>query len=108
MPAEAYALVATFAVLSLVVGAVVAHLVGPRIPLRYVPLAILMPAAAAFGALYLVGHRLGWSFGPEIELYGFEVAIVSDLVFAIGAAAVAAVVQRPFVARLGRRAARPA
>jgi hypothetical protein len=31
---------------------------------------------------------------PEVELYGFQVAIVSDLIFAIGAATLVALVQR--------------
>jgi hypothetical protein len=94
MPAAAYALVATFAILSVVVGIVAAWLIGPRRPL-----ATVLPTVAAFGAFYLVGHRLGWAFGPEIELYGFQVALVSDLVFAGAAAGLAAVAQRLLVRR---------
>ena len=101
MPVEAYALVATFAALSLVVGVGATWLVGPR---RWP--AIVLPTLAAFGALYLVGHRLGWSFGPEITLYGFSVAIVSDLVCAAAAAGVAALAQRAVVEVLGRAAVR--
>lgn len=100
MPAQAYALVATFAVLSVVVGIAVTWVVGPR---RRA--AVLLPVAAAFAAFYLVGHRLGWSFGPEIELYGFQVAIVSDLAFALGAAAGLALVQRTILDSTRRRAA---
>lgn len=100
MPAEAYALVATFAALSVLVGAGAAWLVGPR---RLA--AIILPTLAAFGALYLVGHRLGWAFGPEIELYGFSVAIVSDLAFAVAAAALAALAQRALVVGVGRGSA---
>lgn len=101
MPAEAYALVVTFAVLSVVVGIGVTWVVGPR---RL--LAIVLPTLAAFGALYLIGHRLAWSFGPEITLYGFSVAIVSDLVFATAAAAAVALAQRALLGVAARGAAR--
>jgi hypothetical protein len=100
VPAEAYALVATFAALSVVIGIAVTWVIGPRRRAAFV-----LPVAAAFGAFYLVGHRLGWSFGPEIELYGFQVAIVSDLVFALVAATAVALLQRAVVGTAARGAA---
>jgi hypothetical protein len=97
MPPQAYALVDTFAVLSLVVGSGAAWIVGPR---RVV--AVVLPSLAAFGALYLVGHRLGWAFGPEVVLYGFSVALVSDLAFAIAASGATAVAQRAMLGVVAR------
>lgn len=89
MPVEAYGLVALFAVVSIVVGLGAWRVVGPRRPW-----AALLPIAVAFGVLYLVGHRLGWEFGPNVEILGFQVAIVSDLAFALLGAFGAALAQR--------------
>ncbi len=89
MPVEAYGLVAFFTLVSIVVGLAAWWVVGPR---RW--WAALLPVASAFGLLYLVGHRLGWQFGPNVELLGFQVAIVSDLAFALLGAFGAAAVQR--------------
>jgi len=101
LPAEAYALVATFAALSVATGIAVTWLVGPRRAA-----AVVLPVVAAFAAFYLVGHRLGWAFGPEIGLYGFQVAIVSDLAFAIVAAGFVALAQRALLGTTLRRGTR--
>ena len=102
MPPAAYALVATFAALSVVVGTIVARVVGP-----WRRSAAVLPIVGAFLAFYLVGHRLGWAFGPQIRLYGFDVAIVSDLAFATVAATVVAFAQRRLIGsvRAGETAA---
>lgn len=89
MPPAAYALIALFAAVSLISGMVAARIVGPRRPW-----AVVLPALAAFGVLYLVGHRFVIGFGPEVPLFGFQVAIVSDVAFALAAAFAAALPQR--------------
>jgi hypothetical protein len=101
MPASAYGLVALFTVVAVACGAGAARLVGPR-SWR----AAVIPSAAAFLALYLVGHRSGLEMGPTVELLGFRVAIVQDLVVAVVAAGVAALAQRLLLdVRRGRDAA---
>ena len=99
MPAAAVALLVFFIGVSVAVGAAVAYAVGPRRPL-----VVVLPILAAFGALYVVGHRLGLSVGPQVTLFGFEVSLVWDLVVAVLAAAVTAVIQRSV---LRRRATAP-
>lgn len=89
MPPAAYALIALFAAVSLISGMVAARIVGPRRPW-----AVVLPALAAFGVLYLVGHRFVIGFGPEVPLFGFQVAIVSDVAFALAAAFAVALPQR--------------
>lgn len=83
MPAQAYALVFTFMACSIGLGFVATRLLaragGPTRRLAYV-----LPGLAGFGAFYLIGHKLGISVGPEIMLYGFQVALLGDL--AIGLA----------------------
>ena len=64
----------------------------------------ILPVLAAFGGLYVVGHRTGLELGPTIILFGYQVAIVQDVVVAVVAAGVAALIQR---AVLTRRATRP-
>ena len=93
MPPHAYALVTLFAVSSLVLGWLAVRiaaraLAGPRSPWAY-PL----PMAAAFLALYLVGHRLGVSIGPELPLFGFRVALFGDLAVGFAGALVVAAAQ---------------
>ena len=98
MPPQAYALVATFLACSVVLGFVAVRLLaragGPRRRLAYV-----LPVLAGFGAFYLVGHKLGISVGPEIGLYGFQVALLGDLaiglVSALAAAGLQALAMRP-------------
>lgn len=85
MPPEAYALVTLFLVCSVLcgIGAVrLAHRAGGpgRAP------AYVLPILAAFAAFYLIGHRFGISIGPEIGLFGFQVALLGDLVLGFAAA----------------------
>ena len=89
MPASAYGLVALFTVVSAASGWLAARTIGPRRPW-----AALLPALAAFGALYLVGHRSGIRIGPEVEVFGWKVSLAFDLVVGIVAAYVAATLQR--------------
>ena len=89
MPPSAYALIVLFAAVSLTSGIVAARIVGPRRPW-----AVVLPSLAAFGALYLVGHRFVIGFGPNIPLFGFQIAIVSDIAFALAAAFAVALPQR--------------
>lgn len=97
MPAEAFGLLALFTIASIVAGVGAWWLVGPRswwgLPL---------PVLAAFGALYLSGHRLGWELGPTVQLFGFQVALLFDLVLAVVVAVLAALVQRPLLRRATR------
>ena len=95
MPPSAYALVATFAAISLIAGAAAARILRPS---RW--WAALLPAAAAFGALYLVGHRWVVTIGPEVTMWGWKVALPFDVVVAIGAALVVASLQRGALALL--------
>jgi hypothetical protein len=107
MPPQAYALVVLFLACSVLLGIVAVRVVaragGPRSRLAY-PLPIL----AAFAALYLVGHRFGIAVGPEIGLFGFQVALLGDLLIGAAAALAVAAVQALFVrARPARDAAQP-
>lgn len=94
MPASAYPVLVLFTIVSVLVGIGAAWLVGPRRPA-----AIVIPTLAAFLALYWVGHRSGLELGPTMELFGFRMAIVQDVVAAAIAALVAALVQRLVVDR---------
>lgn len=94
MTPSVYALIGFFIVLSFVSGVIAARVVGPRRAS-----AVVLPALAAFGMLYLVGHRYYVGFGPDIPLFGFQVAIVSDVAFALGAAFAAAVALKAVVGR---------
>jgi hypothetical protein len=108
MPPEAYALVTLFLACSVLVGIAAVRLVaragGPRGPLAYV-----LPILAGFAAFYLVGHRFGIVLGPEIELFGFQVALLGDILIGFAAAVAVALLQAA-LGRLasGRRAAGPA
>ena len=75
---------------------------GPRGLLAY-PLPIL----GAFGAFYLVGHRLGLVVGPEIPLFGFQVALFGDVLLGLAAALAVAAVQALIVRSVPRRAGQP-
>lgn len=92
MPAQAYALVVTFMACSIGLGFVatrlLAHAGGPTRRLAYV-----LPMMAGFGAFYLIGHKLGISVGPEITLYGFQVALLGDLAIGLTAALLMAALQ---------------
>lgn len=92
MPPQAYALVATFMGCSIVLGFLATRLVarigGPTRRAAY-----LLPIVAGFAAFYLIGHKLGISVGPEIPLYGFQVALLGDLAIGFAAALLAALLQ---------------
>ena len=102
MPPQAYALVTLFVLCSVAVGwlavRLMARLGGPTGRAAYV-----LPIAAGFLAFYLIGHKLGIAVGPDISLFGFQVALFGDI--AIGfAAAIAVAAGQTVAARL--RAAR--
>src|SRR5512140_3384786 len=106
MPPQAYALVSLFLVCSILVGIVAVRIAaragGPRRLVAYV-----LPVIAAFGAFYLIGHRLGLVVGPEISLFGFQVALFGDIAIGFAAALAVALVQAVLVRMLpGRRPAR--
>ena len=91
MPPQAFALVGLFAVVSIVIAIAawwIARAVGGPRRVRWAAL----PMAAAFGALYVVGHRVGLVLGPEVELFGFQVALLGDVAIGGFAALVAALV----------------
>lgn len=103
MPPQAYALVTLFLLCSIVVGIVAVRLVaavarGPRGRLAYV-----LPILAGFGAFYLIGHKLGLSVGPEISLFGFQVALLGDVSIGFAAALVTALVQAAAARARGTR-----
>ena len=102
MPPEAYALVTLFLVCSVLAGITAVRLVcrvgGPRRAPAYI-----LPVLAAFGAFYLVGHRLGLSIGPEVELFGFQVALLGDIAIGFGAALIVALLQAALVRGRGAR-----
>jgi hypothetical protein len=102
MPPEAYALVTLFLACSALSGIAAVRLVGRVGGPRRAP-AYVLPILAAFGAFYLVGHRLGLSIGPEIELFGFQVALLGDLAIGFGAALVVALLQAAIVRGRGPR-----
>jgi len=106
MPPQAYALVALFLGCSVLLGIVAQRLVAARADGPRGWWAAILPVVGAFAAFYLIGHRLGLSIGPEIELFGFQVALVGDLVLGFGAALLMALAQTAAVrARRGRGSA---
>jgi hypothetical protein len=102
MPPSAYAILVLFLVVSVLCGAGAAFLVGPR-RVR----AALIPTMAAFLALYWVGHRSGLELGPTVELFGFRVALLQDVLAAVVAALAAALAQRWIVGQLRTHAPGP-
>ena len=101
MPPQAYALVTLFLVCSVLVGILAVRLVaragGPR-----GLAASVLPVIAGFGAFYLVGHKLGIAVGPEIELFGFQVALLGDVLIGFAAALVVAGAQALVARAVGR------
>lgn len=93
MPAEAYALVATFALVSLLAGLIAAAVTGRVLGRPRGWRWAFLPTAAAFVALYGVGHRLGLVAGPQVELWGFQVSVVLDVGVAFVAAFAMALLQ---------------
>jgi hypothetical protein len=104
MPPQAYALVSLFLVCSVLVG-IAAERLGARAGGPRGIRAHVLPVLAAFGALYLVGHRLGISIGPEIGLFGFRVALFGDLAIGFMAAMITALLQAVVVRALVRKGA---
>lgn len=104
MPPQAFALVALFAACSVGLGCLAVRLVarfgGPTGRVVYV-----LPVLAAFGAFYVIGHRLGLAVGPEVPLFGFQVALLGDLAIGFAAALLAAGAQAVVVGLAGRRQA---
>jgi hypothetical protein len=102
MPAEAYALIALFAVLSVIAGIGATRVVATVVRTRGIPgwRASILPIVAAFVAFYLIGHRFGISIGPEIGLFGFQVALLGDVAIAFAVALIVAAIQ---LVVLGRR-----
>jgi hypothetical protein len=105
MPLSAWALVTLFSLCSIVLGflavRIAARAGGPRGPAAY-----LIPVLAGFVAFYLIGHRLRLSVGPEVGLFGFQVALLGDLAIGFAAALLAAALQAAVArARRGTRTA---
>ena len=102
MPPAAYALVTLFLACSVVAGIIAVRLAarvgGPTRRAAYV-----LPILAGFGAFYLIGHKLGLSVGPEIGLFGFQVALLGDVAIGFATALVVALFQAAVA-----RARRPA
>ncbi len=105
MPANAYGLVALFLVLSVIIGAGVSLLVGPRRPGWRGALLAVLPILGALVAFSWIGHRSGLELGPTVDLLGFRVAIVQDVIAGFIGAFVVAIGQRLV---LDRRASRGA
>ena len=104
MPTQAWALVALFSLCSVGLG-VVAVRIAARVGGPVGVAAAGLPVMAAFGAFYVIGHRLGLSIGPEISLFGFQVALLGDLAIGFVAALAVALAQAAVVrGRRGRTA----
>jgi hypothetical protein len=88
MTSAAYALTGLFGVISAGSGLLASRLVGPW--RWWTP---MLPILASFGALYLVGHRLGWSAGPELPMFGFRIALPFDVAVGVVVALATATVQ---------------
>src|SRR3954451_21780010 len=93
MPPQAYGLVTLFVLSSIVLGWAAVRLVARSLGARHRRGAYVLPILAAFGAFYLIGHRLGVSVGPEVSLFGFQVALLGDLALGFAAALLVAGVQ---------------
>jgi hypothetical protein len=107
MPPQAYALFFLFLGCSILLGIVATSLVARRGGPRG-RAANALPILAGFGAFYLIGHKLGISVGPEVTLFGYQVALFGDLAIGFSAALLAAITQALVVrARTGRRVQAP-
>jgi len=78
MSSEAFALLGVFTLVCIAAGVLAWRLLLPDLAWGAV-----LPAAAAFAVLYLVGHRLGWTYGPTMQLFGFEVALPWEVLLAL-------------------------
>ena len=103
MPPQAYALVALFLACSVLLGIGAQRLVAARGAGPRGWRATILPVLGAFGAFYLIGHRLGMAVGPEVSLFGFQVALLGDLAIGLAAGLGVAVAQAVVVAALARR-----
>ena len=93
MPPQAYALVSLFVLSSVALGWLAVRLVRRSMGGPASRSAAVLPVLAAFGAFYLIGHRLGLSLGPQVSLFGFQVALLGDVALGFAAALLVAVVQ---------------
>jgi hypothetical protein len=85
MPAKAFALLGVFIAIAIVAGLIAWRVVVPASRWGWA-----LPILLAFLALYTSGHLLGLAAGPIIQLFGFDVAIVLDVLLALVAAFVGA------------------
>lgn len=81
MSSEALALLGVFTLICIAAG-----VIAWRLLLADLAWGALLPAAAAFAVLYLIGHRLGWTYGPMVQLFGFEVALPWEILLALATA----------------------
>lgn len=92
MTPSAYAIFFLFLACSIVLGWAAARIAkragGPKSMA-----AAILPILAGFGAFYLIGHKLGIEIGPIVELFGFQISLLSDLAIGFTAAVIAAIVQ---------------
>lgn len=102
MPPQAYALVVLFVACSVLLGLGAQRLVAARGDGPPGWRATILPVLAAFGSLYLIGHRLGLALGPEVSLFGFQVALLGDLAIGFVSALLVALLQAAVRARRGR------
>lgn len=106
MPLQAYALAATFVACSILVG-VLATVIASRVGGSRGMLAAVLPILGAFGAFYLIGHRWGVSIGPHVTVFGFQVALLGDLVIGFAVALLIALAQAVVTRARRSRAAGP-
>jgi hypothetical protein len=105
MPFQVLALITLFVVSSLVLGFLAVRaisLVGGPTGWR----AYLLPILAAFGSLYAIGHQFPISLGPQVELFGFHVALLGDWLIGLIGAIAAALAQHLVAVGLGRNRVR--
>lgn len=88
MPAAAVQLLLFFTVAAVLVGLAAWWIVGPRRPL-----AAILPVLGSFLTLYVVGHKSGLAVGPTVQLFGFEVNLLWDILCAVLGAAIVAKAQ---------------
>ncbi len=103
MPPQAYALVTLFALSSILLGWVAVRLVARVVDGSRSRWTLVLPIAAAFLAFYVIGHKLGLSVGPEVSLFGFQVALFGDLALGFAAALAIAVGQAVVLRALAAR-----
>jgi hypothetical protein len=96
MSSEAFALLGVFTMICVAAG-----VIAWRLLLADLAWGALLPAATAFAVLYLIGHRLGWTYGPTVQLFGFEVALPWEVLLALVTAMAVAGLHRILRAALG-------